>query len=135
MTDEIRDEDDFIPTNSMNDGPNPGDRIVYLLERLVEGQNGYPSMTESVLRLDRDVVVGSRNRMRVNHVIISGDAGQAIIVDLLVGTAAYTFTVQAGGDNFPFPLVVENGVDLTFRTNGSGGENPDGPMYLIYTSE
>ena len=64
-------------------------------------------------------------RLRVQWIIISrATAGDAVIG---IGTESFTFTVAAAPVRVDFPLVVGEGVDLTYTG--------DGRVYLIVESE
>lgn len=117
-----------VPTGEVN----PGDRIVYLLERLVEVQNGYPGIQPSLVAITASSI-SYTNRMRGRSVLISCDTAGAFTLN--VGTTKYTFTMPANTTyQFDFPVVIENGVDV-FLTGDSEYGAGVGRMWLIYTTE
>jgi len=105
----------------------PVDRIVYLLERLVESANGYPGIQDSLQAIST-TPASFTNRMRVMDIVISCDNAGTIILN--VGTTKYTFTSIASiTQTFPFPIVIENGIDVFLSGTGTGR------MWLVYVTE
>lgn len=137
--------DDMVPTlatggvadDNTNDEIRAAyDRMVFLLERLVEIQSGYPGIQQSILRVPNSntaVPFSYHNRMRVTGIIISNWGSLNTVFTLKVGTGDYKFgsPLTHGNDYLPFPLVVENGVDVSYLAD----DDSQNAMYFVYTTE
>lgn len=133
MTDIERDEDLISPIAGAVDDkdgydPTPVDRMVYLLERLVEAFNGYPGIQESVQSVT-STPQAFTNRMRVKRIIAA--ASTAGTFDFFVGSTRYSFAVPVDTIDIELPIVIENGVDVR-AVNGTAVLVG---CYLVYTTE
>lgn len=64
-------------------------------------------------------------RMRVRYIIASQDTGDPYT--LLVGSRGYTFVVSSTPSVFPFPILIERGVDVQLTHTG----NVTAAWYLV----